>query len=248
MFEKPKVVFGKPIAILVDGSFCLKRYNACFPGGNKHDPSMVASNLYTMFMSHVEGEELYRIFFYDCPPLEKKLLHPLSGKTLDFGVSDVAKFRRAIHSELSKKRKVALRLGTVRDTPGHWNIDPAKLKGLLKGTLGLKDLNTRDVTPELRQKGVDMRLGLDIASLAFKKLVKRIILITGDSDFVPAAKLARREGLDVILDPMWQAVSPDLFLHIDGLVSKCKRPLRAKSKVATAKAPQPVASRSKTTK
>ncbi len=34
---------------------------------------------------------------------------------------------------------------------------------------------------------------------------------------VPAAKLARREGLDVILDPLWGTLSPSLHEHIDGL-------------------------------
>ena len=64
-----------------------------------------------------------------------------------------------------------------------------------------------------------MRIGLDIASLAYKRQVNQIILIAGDSDFVPAAKLARREGIDFILDPMWSQISPDLFEHIDGLMS-----------------------------
>ncbi|MFD2722216.1 NYN domain-containing protein [Ignatzschineria indica] len=47
-----------------------------------------------------------------------------------------------------------------------------------------------------------MKIGIDISSLTLKKLVKQIILIAGDADFVPAAKLARREGIDFILDPM----------------------------------------------
>lgn len=64
-----------------------------------------------------------------------------------------------------------------------------------------------------------MRIGLDIASLACKKKVDQIILIAGDSDFVPAAKLARREGLDFILDPMEATISADLFEHTDGLKS-----------------------------
>lgn len=42
-----------------------------------------------------------------------------------------------------------------------------------------------------KQKGVDMKIGLDIASLAYKKQLDQIILISGDSDFVPVAKLAR---------------------------------------------------------
>ena len=62
-----------------------------------------------------------------------------------------------------------------------------------------------------------MKIGLDIASLAFKKQVDKIVLISGDSDFVPAAKLARREGIDFVLDPLFNPIKPDLFEHIDGL-------------------------------
>lgn len=65
-----------------------------------------------------------------------------------------------------------------------------------------------------------MRIGLDIASLAYKKQIDQIILIAGDSDFVPAAKLARREGIDFILDPMWATIKANLFEHIDGLMSQ----------------------------
>ena len=44
------------------------------------------------------------------------------------------------------------------------------------------------------------------------------------ADFVPAAKLARREGIDFVLDPMWRQVPPGLNEHIDGLRSTCPRP------------------------
>ena len=69
-----------------------------------------------------------------------------------------------------------------------------------------------------------MRIGLDIASMAYKKQVDRIILIAGDSDFVPAAKYARREGIDFILDPLWQPIKPSLMEHIDGLETKAPKP------------------------
>ena len=62
-----------------------------------------------------------------------------------------------------------------------------------------------------------MKIGLDIASMAYKSQVNQIILISGDSDFVSAAKLARREGIDFILDPLGAPIKPDLFEHIDGL-------------------------------
>lgn len=69
----------------------------------------------------------------------------------------------------------------------------------------------------IKQKGVDMKIGVDIASLAYKRQVQQIVLIAGDSDFVPAAKLARREGIDFVLDPLGAEVNPNLFENIDGL-------------------------------
>lgn len=38
-----------------------------------------------------------------------------------------------------------------------------------------------------------MKIGLDIATFSYKRLVDQIVLISGDNDFVPAAKLARRD-------------------------------------------------------
>ena len=87
----------------------------------------------------------------------------------------------------------------------------------------LRGLDDYDVTLGLRQKGVDMRIGLDIASITLKKQADTIVLVTGDSDFVPAAKLARREGVEFILDPMRQSISDDLSEHIDGIASPLRR-------------------------
>ncbi|GAA8247856.1 hypothetical protein HpBT153_07790 [Helicobacter pylori] len=55
-----------------------------------------------------------------------------------------------------------------------------------------------------------IKIGLDIATLALKKLVQKIVLISGDSDFVPAAKLARVEGIIFTLDPMGNPIREDL--------------------------------------
>ena len=92
----------------------------------------------------------------------------------------------------------------------------------------LKDPTTpvgeNDVMLDVKQKGVDMRIGLDISSITLKKQADKIVLFSGDSDFVPAAKLARREGIDFILDPMWNHIPPDLLEHIDGLQTNCPKP------------------------
>ena len=69
---------------------------------------------------------------------------------------------------------------------------------------------------------MDRKLGTDIAYITLKKQVDQIILIAGDSDFVPSAKLTRREGVDFILEPMGQTINDDLNEHIDGIRSKIK--------------------------
>ena len=75
-----------------------------------------------------------------------------------------------------------------------------------------------DFEIDTKQKGVDMRLGLDVASLAFKGQVDQIVLVAADGDFGPAAKLARREGIDVVLDRMGDLrTASDLIEHVDAV-------------------------------
>lgn len=215
-------------AVLVDGGYFLKRYRALVENGQNHNPDQVSKYLFEMALKHLgnrkgDKHKLYRIFFYDCPPSEKKQHHPLTKRAVDFAKSEEAVFRRTLHTELRKQRKMALRLGHVQEGRG-WLIRPDKARQLLNGDIEVQALQVGDVSYDFRQKGVDMKIGLDIASLAYKKLVDQIVLIAGDSDFVPAAKLARREGIDFILDPMWNHIHTSLFEHIDGLRSVCARP------------------------
>ena len=101
---------------------------------------------------------------------------------------------------------------------------PNVAEDLLKKRKTLEDITEDDVMLSVRQKGVDMRIALDISSITLKRQANRIVLISGDSDFVPAAKFARREGIDFILDPMWQRIPDDLHEHIDGLRTVYKKP------------------------
>jgi len=212
---------GMRTAILVDGAFFLKRYEIIYSRTN--NATKVASDFYTMVHTHVEGKSLYRIFYYDCYPLDKKVQLPISKNLLDYSQTNIYDFRLKFFEELKGKRKIALRLGLLQDKH-KWIIKPNVLKDLFNGKKNFSNLNDDDFKYDFRQKGVDIKIGCDIAALAYKKLVQQIILISGDSDFVPAAKVARREGIDFILDPMWNPISPDLLEHIDGLKSVCPKP------------------------
>lgn len=211
-------------AVLVDGGFYRKR--ASFIWGKKTAGER-ANELQQYCSKHITGfrnenRQLYRIFYYDCPPLAKTVYHPLLKSNVNFGKSETYRWTLAFFDELKRKRKFALRLGLLSDEYAGFNIRQEKLKQLLKGSITIDDLCEEDFNVTFEQKGVDMRIGIDIASLAYKKQVNQIILISGDSDFVPAAKLARREGIDFILDPMGSQIKPDLFEHIDGIQSKTK--------------------------
>lgn len=217
------------VAVLIDGGFFVKRFNCVFNRSRTMTGEEVAKCLYTMAHRHVGKDNiLYRIFYYDCHPFDKKMHNPVNNRVLDFKNTPEYKFRTELMEALKKKRKVALRLGNLKESRT-WSIYPHKVKELLSGKLEIKDLKPEDVHVELRQKGIDMKIGVDIASLALKRFVDRIVLISGDSDFVPAAKLARREGIDFILDPMGADVEPSLFEHIDGLENTVKK-IPAKNK------------------
>lgn len=215
-------------AILIDGAYFLARYRKVWSDRDANDARTVAKTVFGMALEHLKAldrprESLYRVFFYDCPPLDKTLVRPVSGDPVDFGRSSAAAFRRDLHDQLRRQRKLALRMGRLAER-GEWKLKAHALQQLRDGTLQWHDVGDEHYEPDMRQTQVDMKIGIDIAALAYKQLVDQIVLVAGDADFIPAAKLARREGIDFILDPMWQGIAPDLHEHIDGLQSVCPRP------------------------
>ena len=213
-------------AILVDGGFYRKRAKALW--GMKTAEER-AKELAAYCLAHIQDwnehvqKTLYRVFYYDCEPISRKsVYHPLTGKNVDLDKSDTYKWSFQFLECLKSKRKFALRMGHISDYM-NYNLKPSVTKDLFNGKRTLGSVTENDFVFNATQKGVDMKIGLDIASLAYKKQVDQIILIAGDSDFVPAAKLARREGIDFILDPMWADIRSDLFEHIDGLKSQWRK-------------------------
>ena len=79
------------VAFLIDGSFFLKQYRQLKGKGTPQD---VAKALHEMCLTHLAGKsrrrnaaaraELYRIFYYDCPPLGKKVHDPIAKQPINF--------------------------------------------------------------------------------------------------------------------------------------------------------------------
>lgn len=230
-----------PTAVVIDGAYFLRRFKSRYPKLDPASPSDVALAIMWLAACHValrtenhplnlihdvdgvktldtswtETPNLYRIFFYDCPPLTKRVHLPISKRALNLAQTDTARARLAIHAKLLEVRKVALRLGRLNDHFG-WRPKPGVVDRWLTATANF-DPTDDDFEIDATQKGVDMRLGLDVASMAFKGQVDQIVMVAGDADFVPAVKLARREGIDVVLGPMEGVAAKDLVAHVDGV-------------------------------
>ena len=222
------------VAILIDGGFFLKRLRKVRPEVKMADTTAVKNAIHQLVNSHLQQINqvervpnprslLYRVFYYDAYPYQGKAHKPVSGQAVKFAESETARSRLNLFQELRSMPNTAVRLGEVRRIGG-WALHTDIQKRLLQNKLKLDDLRDEDFKLSLQQKAVDMRLGIDIASLTLKKQADILVLVTGDADFVPAAKLARREGASIILDPLWSNVGPDLHEHIDGLRSGFARP------------------------
>lgn len=205
-------------AILIDGAFYRKRSKVLWGAKTPEERAKELNDYcYKHLKDNYENRYLYRVFYYDCPPSDKNIFDPITQKTERLSQTEEYAWMTSFLEELKRHRKFALRLGKVNDSQISYSLKSEPTKKLLSGRLKIEDITKRDLELNIEQKGVDMRIGVDISSLAFKKQVNQIILISGDSDFVPAAKQARREGIDFILDPMHAPIKDDLFEHIDGI-------------------------------
>ncbi len=225
-------------AILIDGGYLLKRLPVVRPDVDATDADAVAQSVDQLVWSHLKQlnqvyhapsplQLLYRTFYYDARPYDKKGHTPVGNRSIDYAATRQALFRKRFFEVLRGHPNLAVRLGEVRkDGDRSWVLKALPQKKLLNGGLTVEELTDDDFAPALRQKGVDMRIGLDIATITLKRQAKIIVLVSGDADFVPAAKLARREGVQFVLDPLWQDIPPDLLEHIDALRSGFSRPRR----------------------
>ena len=182
------------VAVLIDGGFLrvvAKRIQKTY------DPDFIES-----FAHHCReaDEDIFRILYYDCAMYSGTVKLPVSGNAFEFTSND-----NWLHA-LSRKDLFAVRRGVL------------KFRGYKprKTPVGPTTLTDNDFTPDFEQKGVDMRIGLDIAAYSANHAVDRIILVSGDTDCVPALKYGRRAGLQTVLvEPPTMKLASELLAHAD---------------------------------
>lgn len=194
------------VSILIDGGFFIHSFRS----QHKIEPTKKdVETLITFLMSEVSKRNpcaslhpdvLMRTFYYDCQPFGKTLKHPV-GKNIDYSKLPTFIKQSAYLKSLDTVEQFALRLGDLSFSG--WKVRANQPK---------------KIYPEFRQKGVDMKVGLDIAWMAGKNTVDKIVLVAGDSDFISPMKLARREGIQIYLYPMSNPIKHDLKKHADFII------------------------------
>lgn len=199
-------------AILMDGGFVIAKVKSAlgrFPDATSIDA--VARALEQR--AELAQTELLRIFFYHARPASAVLIHPLSGEPIDLAATPQFRSNQELIAALELTPDFSVRLGET--TGGEWRLGSAAMKSLLRSQ---RAIEANDLVPGLRQKGVDLRIGLDLARFALRELVGSVIVVSGDSDLIPAFKFVRREGVRVTLATLGHGVRRDLKVHADRVI------------------------------
>lgn len=195
------------VAVLLDGGYViweLRKIIQRRPSSDEID--RVAHQCYSE-----DKEDLFRIYFYDCLPFDGETTHPVTGKQINFKDNNTYRYRSGLYAGLAQKDNISFRKGQLKFRD--WKIKSNEMKRIIKHDVPVDKWRLK---PDLKQKGVDIKIGLDISWLSSKRIVDRIVLFTGDTDFVPAMKFARREGVQVIIASFRDDVPAVLREHADG--------------------------------
>jgi len=197
---------SKKTAVLVDLGFAIKKLQKIL----KRMPTAVEVRAFAVKCIEPD-EELFRIYCYHCEPFDGTATHPLTGTTIDFSKTGVCAINSKLIAELKLSDNIAFRSGQL--SVQGWMLKKYSMQDILKTK---RAFVASDFSPDLKQKGVDIKIGLDVAWLANKRIIERIVLITADSDFIEPMKFARREGVQIILVTMGhKQVKKELKEHAD---------------------------------
>lgn len=201
------------IAVIVDGGFVrsnLQKKN----NGNRPDANQIYQTITGALSTHLSRYEIFRIFYYDSLAVdidEKTYLHPLTGKVVNLLDDIDADYSDKLYTELKRRDNVAFRYGELGFSG--WRL--RKQTAFIKKVKNKEEIVEADFCINVKQKGVDLKMGLDIAWISMKSIVDAILIISADSDLVPAMKFARKEGLNVYLATLGTGVKPSLVEHSD---------------------------------
>lgn len=157
-------------AVLLDGGFVVKKFQQSqkrFPTADDVEQLCNTIGAREEFARY----ELLRNYFYHASPATGILVNPLDNSRTDLSATKVHSQHESLIDRLEMKPNFAVRLG---ETVTHeWRLGASAMRSLTQAT---RPVQPNDLVPNISQKGVDLRIGLDIARLALRSLQRELRL------------------------------------------------------------------------
>lgn len=167
------------LAVIVDGGFIRSKL---FIRQNIDNPDRLygcpdANTIYQKIISVVSNnfskDELLRIFYYDCIPdvhERRTSRNPVTGERTRLLSNIQIETQRTVFDQLKEKPYIAFRYGEL--AYDGWKIcNISEFRDKLDRN---EDISDNDFKIRVTQKGVDLKMGLDIAWLGMKNIVDKI--------------------------------------------------------------------------
>jgi uncharacterized LabA/DUF88 family protein len=205
-------------AVFIDGGYWQKILKNRF-GSPKIDLAALSEEL-------CGKQERLRTYFYDCLPYQgenptdeekaryrkkQTYLHAL-GLLSRFEVRQGRLARRTINFKEVERADGTTFLISCSDA------DPA--------------YDPKNVVLKFEQKGIDTLLAIDVTGLSVRKSIGTVVLLAGDSDFIPSMRVAKDEGM------LLRLVYHDSSIHKDLLQLADDRVLLSKELIQKVSLPQ----------
>lgn len=204
------------VSILIDGSFFWMKHLEARLGQPPSAESVKQACELIMADSEFENDKLFRAYYYDSPPYGGRAVHPISQREIEFSTTEQHRIKNDYLTQLQRMPRMALRLGSL--AMQGWKLNKKNMRGIMESLSRNLPLQPQDVSINLVQKEVDMLMGLDIAWMAARGMVDKVVLLTGDADMIPAMNFAREHGMLVFVAKFGYYLSDKLREHADGVV------------------------------
>lgn len=157
-------------AVLIDGAFLRKKFHAAYKKNLEvEDIKIFSEKVLETF--NIKKSDLHRFYFYDCEPCAAKSSLPISNHAFLFEKTPQYNYGKKLLSELKKMDNFAVREGTL-------SFCGWKLK---MSSYNKTPFTDDDFVPELHQKGVDIKIGLDLAWISYNHVADKIIFVDIES-------------------------------------------------------------------
>ncbi|GHV93264.1 helicase [Spirochaetia bacterium] len=153
-------------AVMIDGAFIRKKFRSA----KRRDisaPEIQQFVINTLGILNIPDRN-YRVYFYDCKPCSERTSLPITHGAYNFDANPQYAKGVNLIKEIKLLPFFAVREGML--SFNGWTLKPS--------CYGMNPLTDSCFIPNLKQKGVDIKIGLDVAWVSFNRIASSIIFIS----------------------------------------------------------------------